>query len=153
MFLVLFSLFCLFLSYPVLSGFVCHSFILLLLTRYMLVFFLKDRKFMDMVGRDGGENIGGVREGKTVIRINCIKIFFYEKKRKIKRDHISSCGNRPSEHLRVYIHLKDNSYQPFIINVPHQAGAIFPGMKDECSLTFLKLLFLTLLMNCHSSNY
>lgn len=108
---------------------------------------------MDMVGRDGGENIGGVREGKTVIRINCIKIFFNEKKRKIKRDHISSRGNRPSEHLRVYIHLKDNSYQTFIINVPHQVGAIFPGMKDECSLTFLKLLFLTLLMICHSSNY
>lgn len=66
---------------------------------------------------------------------------------------MSSCGNRPSEHLRVYIHLKDNSYQTFIINVPHQVGAIFPGMKDECSLSFLKLLFLTLLMICHSSNY
>lgn len=68
---------------------------------------------------------------------------------------MSSCGNRnrPSKRLSVYIHLKDNSYQPFIINVPHQLGAIFPGMKDICSLTLLKLLFLSLLMICHSSNY
>lgn len=37
---------------------------------------------MDMVGRDGGENIGGVREGKTVIRINCIKFFLMRKREK-----------------------------------------------------------------------
>lgn len=61
--------------------------------------------------------------------------------------------NRPSELLRVYIHLKDNSYQPFVINVSHQLGAISPGMKDVYSLPLPKLLFRTLSMICHSSNY
>lgn len=94
--------FYLFLSYPCLSGFVCHYYILLLLT----CFLLKDRKCMDMVGRDGGEYTGGLRGGETVIRINCIKYFLMRKKRKIIRDHMSSCGhrNRPSKLLRAYIH-------------------------------------------------
>lgn len=30
------------------------------------------------------------------------------------------------------ISIKDNSYQAFVMNVPNQLGAIFPGMKERC---------------------
>jgi hypothetical protein len=71
------------------------------------------------------------------------------------RGHMSSCGNtnRPSILLMVYIHLKDTINQPFIINLSNHFGVIFSSIKDGCSLTFLKLLFLTLLMIYHSSIY
>jgi hypothetical protein len=34
---------------------------------------VRDRKKVDSVGRESDEEVGGVEEGKTIIRIHCVR--------------------------------------------------------------------------------
>lgn len=55
--------------------FLCFSFLILVCLFYMLVYFSKEREKERIVWGRGGEDLGRVKRGKTMIRIYCIKLF------------------------------------------------------------------------------